>query len=213
MEHLSAIIQETDNLKKPQFGQLKLTNCRIIKFRKMKKIVLILLLMAIFGRVLHAQESTCLEMDIEIIAINQFEESRLEIMSMLDSIQSRVFQMFEYKDGSKPRVFIIEFYTDDSGFRFFDEAMYRFGHIEKKRSGMKMIVFFGDSLAIKTQILQNNEAIQNLDAKFLSGESDTEQILSARLALKEENMHLYENLFRLQIEAKLPNRIKITLSS
>ena len=179
----------------------------------MKKTALIILFTVLFYTVTKAQQFMVKELDAEISSINNFEQSRLSILELADSITSVITQMQEQKDGSRPRSFSIEFYTDDIGFRIFDEALHRFGHIEKKTSGMELNACEGDTSALKNQIQQNDSAIMQLTDNLMVGDVDFDKINAFRENLKKENEKLYQTLAIMRISVRLPNRINIVLSN
>ena len=179
----------------------------------MKKLALIISFVAFIAAFCTAQKVRYKELDAEITALNKFEESRLQILSVLDEINSVIVEMFEYKDGSKPRVFTVEFYTDDAGYRRFDEELESFGHIEKKSAGLKMNLYSGDSVALKMQISQNDSLVSQIAERLLFDDIDYDKLFSYRARLLEENERLYQILVRMRVSARLPNRIKIRISS
>ena len=69
-------------------------------------------------------------MEVHIVSVNHFEESRIRILQSLDSIDMFPVQLYELKEVSKPMLFELTFYTNDKGFNKFDTQLSSWGHIK-----------------------------------------------------------------------------------
>ncbi|MBN2730307.1 MAG: hypothetical protein JXR53_13865 [Bacteroidales bacterium] len=179
----------------------------------MKKSIFTLVIAVLFPLFINAQYQQVKELEAEIVSVNRFEESRLEILDLIEGISSITVSMSDFKDGSKPRVFQIEFYTDDNGFKRFDESLHLFGHIEKKNATQSIYNYSMDSMLIISQIQENDSVVSSLNEKVLFEGLNVDQAIAYREALLTENAKLNKELLILRMRTDYPNKILVVLTN
>lgn len=164
-----------------------------------------------------AQQATLARnLQVTIVSTDHFEESRVELLRLTDSINGSLVSMKEVKDGSKPMTFYLEFLSDDIGYRIIDERLSSLGHIAFKEAETYDCSAMLDTMGISTNLSMANEQYQALDRRLINLKPESEEYLEVIKMMMEIRAQItdFEQIIR---DAKLMglyhNRIIIHLGS
>lgn len=180
----------------------------------MKKFVLYVVLF-VFGalRVYSQPASYSRNMEVSIVSVNHFEESRMQIIQMLDSIDAFPLRIQELKEGSNPMLFELAFYTNEKGFKKFDAQLSFWGHIIRKSSSLNSEFFISDTIGLKLEIERKRELLFVYEMKLAEEGVPCEELFKQIELIKEDLKSKKEKLMRARLFKRFPHFIILHLGS
>ncbi len=146
-----------------------------------------------------------------IVSADHFEESRLQLMHLTDSLHCLLISLSEEKDGSKPALFDAEFYTDEQGYQFIDRTLALLGHVAYKKAGLSLLTATSDTLLLRQKLDENRKSIEALEQRLSSGEGDCMELLNLLEQLKSERSELELQMQRAWLLSSHPHHVVIHL--
>ncbi|PKP01305.1 MAG: hypothetical protein CVU11_15605 [Bacteroidetes bacterium HGW-Bacteroidetes-6] len=151
-------------------------------------------------------------LEVSIVSTDRFEESRLTLVRLTDSLHCMLMSMSEIKDGSKPMEFDIEFLTDDAGYSLVDSRLAQLGHIAFKTAGLKNMNP-EDSTLLKKAITRDSTLLSILENNLTEKNPEFNNLLNRIDDLRKTIAENEQKLSLMQHTPQYRNRIIIHLRS
>lgn len=152
-------------------------------------------------------------MEATIVATEHFEESRVTLIHLADSLHCMLMSLNEEKDGSKPVIFDMEFYTDEAGFNHIDKQLVSLGHVAFKKAGLTNMFILSDTLSLQQKIDENRSTIASIEKRLATGEGEYNDLLNNLELLKAENREFELQIQRSRLLSPFPHHVVIHLRS
>lgn len=172
----------------------------------------VILFLIFFTSAFSQQKSYVRSMEVTIVATENFEESRQQLIKSCADSNFMLIAQKEVKNGSQPATFDLELRTDEAGYQKIDKMIETLGHVSHKNASLGNNIFAGDTTSMKLIIEQNNFIISQLTEKIATNEI-LKDVLAKIDDLQEINKKTEYDLMCIRVGKYFPHTIIIHLTN